>query len=74
MGLVDSAKQWLWQVAFKKLVVRGVTLFVAWVGGIGLTKYGIDVNAEALTAAIYLGLETLRNWTKVKFPKIGGYL
>lgn len=78
MGIGDNIKdkvvEWLWQKAAKKLIVRGVTLLVAWITGLGLQQYGIDINAEAITAAIYLGLETLRNYIKVKFPKIGEYL
>jgi len=78
MGIVDSiekkAIEWLWQKAAKKLIVRGVTLFVAWVMSLGLQQYGIEINSEGITAAIYLGLETLRNWLKVKYPKISAYL
>lgn len=78
MGIVDTiekkAIEWLWQKAAKKIIVRGVTLLVAWIMGLGLQRYGIEVNAEGVTAAIYLGLEALRNWLKVKFPKIGAYI
>lgn len=70
----DKAVEWLFGKAIKKAIAKGVTLVVAWVMGLGLSQYGVDVNSEALTAAIYMGLEVLRNYIKIKFPKIGAYL
>jgi hypothetical protein len=66
--------EWLFGKALKKAVVRVVTLFVAWVMGLGLQQYGLDIDTEKLTAACYMGLEIARNWVKIKFPAIGKYL
>lgn len=76
--IVDLVEQkivtWLFGKALKKAVVRGVTLVVAWVMGLGLNQYGVDINPEGLTAACYMGLEMLRNYIKIKFPAVGKYL
>lgn len=78
MSIVDKVQgkvvEWLFGKAIKKAIAKGVTLVVAWVMGLGLSSYGIDINSEALTAAIYMGLEVVRNYIKIKFPKIGEYL
>lgn len=78
MSIVDKVQgkvvEWLFGKAIKKAIAKGVTLVVAWVMGLGLSSYGIDVNSEALTAAIYMGLEVVRNYIKIKFPRVGAYL
>jgi hypothetical protein len=78
MGIVDKVEdkvvEWLFGKAIKKAIIKGVTLLVAWLMGLGLSKYGIDLNPEGLTAAIYMVLEVVRNWVKIKYPKIGALL
>jgi len=78
MGIVkkieDGVKKWLWGKAFKKSIAKGVTLAVSWITSLGLSQYGIDVNQEAMTGAIYLGLDNLRSYIKLKYPKIGVWL
>lgn len=78
MGIIDKVEgkvvEWVFGKAIKKAVAKGVTLAVAWVIGLGLGKYGIDINPEGLTAGIYMVLEIVRNWIKIKYPKIGQLL
>lgn len=78
MGIVDKVEgkvvEWLFGKAIKKAIAKGITLLVAWLMGLGLQQYGIEINAEAITAAIYMGLEVVRNWLKIKYPSFGKYL
>ena len=78
MSIIEKVEgkvvEWLFGKAAKKAIAKGVTLAVAWLMGLGLSSYGIDLNPEALTAAIYMGLEMVRNYVKIKFPKIGAFL
>lgn len=78
MSIIDKVEgkvvEWLVGKAAKKAIARGVTLLVAWVMSLGLQKYGIEINKDAITVAIYMGLEVIRNYVKIKFPKIGEYL
>lgn len=78
MGIVDKVEgkvvEWLFGKAAKKAIAKGVTLAVAWVMNLGLQQYGIDINPEGLTAGIYMVLEMVRNFVKIRFPKIGAYL
>jgi len=66
--------EWLFGKAVKKAIAKGITLGVAWVMGLGLSQYGIDINQEAFTAGVYMLLEVVRNWVKIKYPKIGAML
>ena len=78
MGIVDKVEgkvvEWLFGKSIKKAIAKGIALFVAWLMGLGLSAYGIDLNPEAITVAIYMGLEVVRNWLKIKYPSIGKYL
>lgn len=78
MSIIDKVEkkvvEWLFGKAVKKAITKGVTLLVAWVMGLGLQQYGIEINQEAFTAGVYMILEVIRNWIKFKFPKIGAYL
>jgi len=78
MSIIDSVKdkvvEWLWGKAFKKTIARGVTLLVSWIIGLNLSQYGLDINPELLTAAVYLGLDNVRSFIKLKFPSIGKWL
>ena len=78
MSIIEKVEgkvgEWLFGTAIKKAIAKGVTLLVAWLMGLGLSSYGIDLNAEALTAAIYMGLEVVRNYVKIKYPSVGKFL
>jgi len=78
MSIIDKVEgkvvEWFFGKAIKKAVAKGITLLVAWVMGLGLSAYGIDINQEAFTAGIYMVLEVVRNYIKIKFPKIGALL
>ena len=78
MSIVDVVEKkvvtWVLGKSLKKAIARGVTLAVAWVAGLGLSSYGVEINQEAFTAAVYMGLEVVRNWVKIKYPRIGKFL
>ena len=66
--------EWIWQKGVVKgvsIVVRGV---VAWLGAIGLEKFGITINQDVLILALVGVLEILRNLINTKWPKIFGWL
>jgi len=56
----------------EKLAKKGIQIGLAWLGSLGLTKWGItvDIDPAKVTAIIFLGLEALRNFLKIKFPKV----
>jgi len=60
-------KQWLFSVALKKVVVRVVAVVVAWLAGHNLDQYGVTLNPDQLSLAIFAGIEFVRNYLKVKF-------
>jgi len=64
-------KKFLISVMLKKLVKKAVHMFIAFIAGLGLQNYGIgiEINQVELTAGIFLGMEALRNFLKVKYPK-----
>ena len=78
MSIVDKVEgkvvEWLFGKSLKKAIAKGVTLLVSYVMGLGLQQYGIDINQEAFTAAVYMALEMVRNFIKIKYPRIGAYL
>ena len=78
MSIIDKVEgqvgKWLFGKSIRKAIARGITLLVAWVMGLGLSAYGIDINQEAFTAGVYMVLEVVRNWVKIKYPKIGALL
>ena len=65
---------WLWQVAVKKAVSRGVQLVIAFLSAKGLDSLGVKIDEAQLTLAIFAGIEFLRNWLKIKLPKQFGWL
>ena len=75
MSLIDNVKQWVFGIALKKAVKRGVQVLVAFAvaKGIGpiLANFGVQVDFSKLevelTTAAFAGIEMLRNWLKVKF-------
>ena len=78
MSIIDQFEakgvKWLFGKSIKKAIARVVTLAVAWAMGLGLSQYGVDINQEALTAAVYMVLEVVRNYIKIKFPYVGKFL
>ena len=56
----------LWSIWGKKVIRTAVQAAVAAVGASQLASWGVPVDPLALSAALYTGLEGLRNWLKVK--------
>lgn len=71
---MDTIGTWVWQIGVKKAVSKAVQLVVAWLLAHGLGDLGVTVNVDQLTLAAFAGLEILRNWLKLKFPKYLGWL
>lgn len=69
-------KKFLITVMLKKVIKKAVQAAIAWVAALGLQKYGVDIqlNEIQLTGTVFLILEGLRNFLKVKFPKVFGWL
>ena len=61
-----GVEKWLWKIAVKKGVSRAVQLIVSWLVSKGLTSWGVTVDVNQLTVAVFAGLEILRNWLKNK--------
>lgn len=75
MSVLDSAKEWLFSIAVKKVVqnIAKVAISAAgvWLAAhqADLAKYGINLNLDTSVAlAGTVGAaELLRNWLKVKY-------
>ena len=76
MGLVNKVKEWLFTIALKKMIKRGVQLALAFLASGQVSKYGIDItgNEVMVSGAIYVGLEGIRNFIKTKWPNKMGWL
>lgn len=81
MGIIDNAKEWLWSIALKKGVVSAAKLLVSWAIAHGIklcvvvSGVTIDLSSEvAMVVAINSGLTVLRNWLKIKWPKVFGWM
>lgn len=57
---------WLWTIAITKALKKLVQLVVSWLIAQNLDQFGVHLDKVQLTAAIFTGLELLRNWLKVK--------
>lgn len=57
--------EWLWQLAAKKAISRGVQAFLIAYGA-HLAQAGITVNEAQLISAVIGAWEFVRNWLKVK--------
>jgi len=78
MSIVDPVKRWVLGIGLKKGVTSLVKLIISYaaahaisinvnVPGIGI----FDTSSElALTAFINSALAVLRNWLKIKYPKL----
>jgi hypothetical protein len=75
---IEMAKDWLIGIALKKVMVRVVALIVSYVTAkaavVAGTGLNVAVDPDKLTVAIYGGFEFVRNWAKMKFPKVFGWL
>lgn len=78
----NKIKEWVFGIAIKKGIISLVKVIFSYcvahgikvtftIPGIGV----LDTNSElALTAFINSALTVLKNWAKVKFPKLAPYL
>ena len=51
-------------IAAKKLIGRGVSLLLAYLSARGAAKYGVSIDPDLLTAALFLKLELLLDYLK----------
>lgn len=61
-------QKWLFSVFVKKALKRGIQILVAWAASEQVRTIGVDVDPVAMTAAIWTGLEALRQQIKVNNP------
>ncbi len=66
MNPIEGAREWLWGIAARKVMKRIAQFIIVLAARWGVQKYGLDINEDALAIGLYGGLETLRNWLKVK--------
>lgn len=64
---IEGAKAWLLSVAVEKLLKRIIHLGLAYLTGLGLSNYGLDVDPNKAAIGLFLLTEPLRNWLKLKF-------
>lgn len=81
MSIIDSAKEWIFNIALKKAIVSASKLIVAFAVSHGikivcsLGSVVINTTDEAaMIVAINSGLTMLRNWLKIKYPTKFGWL
>jgi len=67
-GDSSKVKQWLWNVAAKKLAKRAGRLLASWAIAYGLCEYGIMIDETLMTGAIYTGLRSASAALKMKWP------
>jgi len=63
MGKISN---WLWSVAIKKGVKRGVQAALSILGAERLATFGVTIDPILASAAVYGILEVLRNYLKNK--------
>lgn len=51
---------------FEKVIKSGIQLGLAYLGNLGLANFGVTINPEVATLAIFGALEALRNFLKIK--------
>jgi NADH/NAD ratio-sensing transcriptional regulator Rex len=70
----NKVKEWLFTIAVKKAIVRVAQLIISFFAAKGITFIynGAPVNVDTLTAILMGLFEILRNFLKVKFPKVFG--
>lgn len=64
------------KILIEKLIKKGLQIALAWFASLGLAKYGLtlDIDPAKVTVIVFLGLEALRNFLKIKLPKVFGWL
>ncbi len=75
MSLIDDGKQWLAKVALKKMAIKGVAFFVAWLASgsvaAALNAHGVQYDPvklqAALTGTALTGLKALEDWANLKY-------
>lgn len=65
--MTNSIIDFLWSVAIKKGISRGVQLIAAYLASSELSKLGITINVEQMTLAVFAGLEVARSYVKQKW-------
>ena len=58
---------WIARIAVLKVIKRVIQLIVAWIVAQNLGRFGVTIDPNQLTVAIFAGLELLRNWFKVRW-------
>lgn len=58
---------WLLSIAVKKVISRVVGVLIAYIAALNLQRFGITIDTNQLTLALFAGIEFLRNYLKVKF-------
>ena len=58
---------WILSIAIKKVISRVVGVLLAYLAALNLQRFGITIDTNQLTIALYAGIEFLRNWLKIKF-------
>lgn len=61
-------------IAVRKVAVTAVSLSVAWAMAHVSGHWGITVDPQALTAALFTGLEYARQLIAVKYPDLAPWL
>lgn len=76
LGLLAKPKDYLYRVALKKAVLRGIQALVAILASRHLDSFGVtvQVDPDAAAVAIMAAIEAGRNWLKQKYPKVGAVL
>ena len=73
MGLSESVGKFSWKIWGGKVLKKAATAGAAYVAG-KAAAVGVDVDQAQVTAAIFVGIEALRNIAKHHFPKQLGWL
>ena len=60
-------EKWVVSIFLKKYAKRLILILIAWVAGHNLDQFGVTLDEEKLSLAIWSGLELLRNWFKVRW-------
>ena len=70
----NKIKEWIFTIAVKKAIVRIAQLIISFFAAKGITFVynGAPVDVNSLTAILMGLFEILRNFLKVKFPKVFG--
>jgi len=63
---MGKLQKWLWSVALKKGLKRGVQAVLAIIGMERIATYGVSVDPVVMTAGVYALLEVARNYLKNK--------